>query len=288
MTIGLRVAGPNDKAIIHEIIATAGWGITRECVQVVQTLDAQAYTLGLDDRGHPNGVGFGLGFAKSAWIGHLVVRPESRGQGLGQRLFESLLTRVQEMGKWPVYLTATQMGAPIYAKFGFVEDGALTRWEMPNPKQTSVGASAKQARPCALNIHTMRTDDLSEIISYDTIRFGDNRGRLLESFHLMYPKNGLVCRSADGQVAGYLLGGTLGLGPFVAEGEAAEQLFAHLLQMSPQGIPPALTFLDNNTRARELCKAAGFEPTRTWLRMKLGDGCEPQDEMLFNMSVAHG
>jgi GNAT superfamily N-acetyltransferase len=286
VTINTRVSVVDDSAIIHEVIATAGWGITHECVQVVQALDAQAYILGLDDSGHPNGVGFGLGFGQSAWIGHLVVKPESRGQGIGQRLFESLLTRVKELGKWPIYLTATQMGAPIYAKFGFVEDGSLTRWEIPKSKPAT--ASIGKNHTEALNVRTMRTDDLDEIVEFDTMRFGDNRGKLLEVFHMMYPKSGLTCRTSDGQVAGYLLGGTLGLGPFVADDEAAQQLFAHLLKISPQGIPPTLTFLDSNIRARELCKAAGLEPTRTWVRMRLGDGCEPQDQTLFNMSVAHG
>ncbi|NMB25275.1 MAG: GNAT family N-acetyltransferase [Firmicutes bacterium] len=286
MTIGTRVSGVSDSAIIHEIIATAGWGITRECVQVVLTLDPQAYVLGLDESGHPNGVGFGLGFHHSAWIGHLVVKPESRGQGLGHRLFEALLTRVRDLGKWPVYLTATEMGAPLYAKFGFVEDGSLTRWEMPKSNRGTV--SIEQNHANLLSVRTMETADLEEIVEFDTLRFGDNRGKLLRLFHMMYPKNGLISRTSDGQVAGYLLGGTLGLGPFVADDEAAEPLLIHLLTMYPQGVPPALTFLDSNIRARELCKAAGLEPTRTWVRMKLGDGCEPQDETLFNMSVAHG
>jgi len=286
VTVKTRLSRLGDSAIIHEVIATAGWGITRECVQVVQTLDPEGYTLGVDDLGGPIGVGFGLGFHRSAWIGHLVVRPENRGQGLGGCLFQQLLTRVKNLGKWPIYLTATEMGAPLYAKFGFVEDGTLTRWEIP----ASGIAVTGNRKGCFedFDIRNLENEDMQEVAEFDALRFGDYRGELLELFHRMYPERALICRRRDGEVAGYALGGTLGLGPIVAEAEAVGPLFAKVLRLPFQASPQTFTFLDTNVVAQELCMEAGLMPTRRWLRMKLGDGCEPQDHQIFNMSVAHG
>ena len=48
------------------------------------------------------------------------------------------------------------------------------------------------------------------------------------------------------------------------------------------------TFMDANQLAQELCQKAGLISTRTWVRMILGEGCQPKDGQIFNMSVAHG
>ena len=287
MNITTRVSRPDESVIIHEVIDTAGWGITLECVELVLTLDPQGYILGLDETGRALGVGFGLGFRQTGWLGHLVVRPEARGQGLGSRLFTELVERLKQAGRWPIYLTATEMGAPIYAKFGFVEDIGLTRWEIPETGQIKVDTSWA-AHP-DIRVFQIKEDDLPEIAEFDTLRFGDDRGDMLALFYRLYPENGRLARRSDGRLAGYVLGGTLGLGPFVAEADAAGPLFAEALTMPLEGRPRrTFTFLDANEIAKELCQSAGLVPTRTWLRMRLGEGCQPKDETIFNMSMAHG
>lgn len=286
MPVATLFGGPEDCSTIHEVIATAGWGITRECVQVVQALDPQAYVLATDDSGRVVGVGFGVGFRASAWIGHLVVRPESRGGGVGRTMFERLLSRLKQLGRWPIYLTATQMGAPLYAKFGFIEDGGWTRWTIPETRQPE--ADVYQDHPEEVHVRAMIDSDLSEVYRFDAERFGDHRGELLGLFHRLYPGEGLVACRPDGQVAGYVLRGTLGLGPFVAQADAAGRLFDSALRMPLGKDQMHFTFPDSNTAAARLCQAAGLVPVRRWLRMRLGDGCEPDDNELFNASVAHG
>jgi len=287
LNITTRMSRPDESAIIHEVIDTARWGITLECVELVLSLDPQGYILGFDETGRALGVGFGLGLGQTAWLGHLVVRPEARGQGLGTRLFTELLEKVKQAGRWPIYLTATEMGAPLYAKFGFVLDGGLTRWEIPENSQVKVDES--WSRHPDIQVLKIKEEDLPEIAEFDALRFGDNRGELLALFYRLYPENGRLARRSDGQLAGYVLGGTLGLGPFVADADAAGPLFAEALTMPLEGRPPrSFTFLDANTQAAELCQRAGLVSTRTWVRMRLGEGCQPKDETIFNMSVAHG
>jgi len=291
VTFSTRVTTTDETAIIHEVIATAGWGITHECVHVVQSLDPAAYLLASDESGRAIGVGFGLAFRQSAWIGHLVVRPEARGLGVGKALFDEILRHLVDSGKWPIYLVATEMGAPLYAKFGFVHDGGWTRWEFPHGAEPNLAAvAALGASSLGISVLPIEDGHLSRLVQFDTERFGDDRGQLLELSYRMYPQRSLVALRPDGDVAGCVVGGTLGLGPFVAEPEAAAPLLASLLRLPSSARPSRihLTFPDSNTTATELCRAAGMVPTRTWLRMVLGEGCRPTDSTLFNASVAHG
>jgi len=287
LNITTRMSRPDESAIIHEVIDTARWGITLECVELVLSLDPQGYILGFDETGRALGVGFGLGFEQTGWLGHLVVRPETRGLGLGTRLFTELLEKLKQAGRWPIYLTATEMGAPLYAKFGFVLDGGLTRWEIPDGGQIKVDSSWAQHPD--IQVTGITEADLPEIAAFDALRFGDDRGDLLASFYRLYPGDARLARRSDGELAGYVLGGTLGLGPFVAEADAAGPLFAEALTMPLEGRPRrTFTFMDANQLAQELCQQAGLISTRTWVRMILGEGCQPKDGQIFNMSVAHG
>lgn len=188
MTFSTRVTTTDESAIIHEVIATAGWGITHECVHVVQSLDPAAYLLASDESGRAIGVGFGLAFRQSAWIGHLVVRPEARGLGVGKALFDEILRHLVDSGKWPIYLVATEMGAPLYAKFGFVHDGGWTRWEFPHGAEPNLAAvAALGASSLGISVLPIEDGHLSRLVQFDTERFGDDRGQLLELSYRMYP-----------------------------------------------------------------------------------------------------
>jgi GNAT superfamily N-acetyltransferase len=58
----------------------------------------------------------------AAAIGMVIVSPGMQGRGLGRQLMEALLA---ELGDRTVWLSATDVGVPLYRKLGFVEAGAI-------------------------------------------------------------------------------------------------------------------------------------------------------------------
>lgn len=303
MDFSLRVAGLPDLEQLHDVVSTTGWGITRESIRAILTWDPEAYLVAEDPAGRALGVGFGLRWERTGWIGHLVVRPEAQGVGIGKALFGRALERLKAAGAWPVYLTATTMGAPLYAKFGFQPDGGWSRWRgvvtaeaaerLVRPEDGAPSDPASQqpdGQPdgAAVEARVMEAADLPSVVRFDAERFGDDRGQALRYLFAAYPGGGRCAVRPDGSLAGYLLHGTEGLGPFVAEKAAVRPLLAAATTLFP-GEPLSLTFPDGNRLALEVCREAGLAPFRTWLRMRLGpDASPPRDVCIFNASVAKG
>ena len=56
---------------------------------------------------------------KTAYIGCMYTAPVFRRQGVASRLLEFLLAELKEQGCGHIMLHATDMGRPLYEKFGF-------------------------------------------------------------------------------------------------------------------------------------------------------------------------
>lgn len=55
-------------------------------------------------------------------VGRMVVRRDARGQGVAAMLMEAALER---SGDTPLYLHAQEYVKPLYARFGFIEQGEI-------------------------------------------------------------------------------------------------------------------------------------------------------------------
>jgi GNAT superfamily N-acetyltransferase len=66
------------------------------------------------------GIGTTILHGDTAWLAHIIVHPEARGRGLGRMITEALVARAHTEGRETVLLIATDLGAPVYAKVGFV------------------------------------------------------------------------------------------------------------------------------------------------------------------------
>ncbi|MFW9990254.1 MAG: GNAT family N-acetyltransferase [Candidatus Odinarchaeota archaeon] len=53
-------------------------------------------------------------------LGYLAVLPEYRGKGVGTEIFRNLLRIADEMGCETKILYTSNLGEPIYKKFGFL------------------------------------------------------------------------------------------------------------------------------------------------------------------------
>jgi len=68
----------------------------------------------------------------NGWIGNLIVPPEYRGRGYGSRLFDHAAEVLRHRGVDNIWLTASEMGRPLYSRRGFVTVERIERWVLNN------------------------------------------------------------------------------------------------------------------------------------------------------------
>jgi ribosomal protein S18 acetylase RimI-like enzyme len=104
-------------------------------------------------------------YGKSGWIGNLLVHPGARRQGVGRGLMERAVAALLKSGVETVWLTASQQGAGLYQKIGFVPIDSVQRW-------SGKGAPNQQQAPHPLEIEFVR--------AVDRVGWGDRRETLLQ------------------------------------------------------------------------------------------------------------
>lgn len=62
------------------------------------------------------------------YLGHLYVRPEARGDGVGEALVRALLAESVRRGHAKVVLSPTAASIPVYTRCGFTADNDLMFW----------------------------------------------------------------------------------------------------------------------------------------------------------------
>jgi GNAT superfamily N-acetyltransferase len=61
-------------------------------------------------------------FTMSGWVGNVIVTPEHRGRGIGRRLVEACLERLDSLGLDRVLLDGDPPGVLLYRSLGFVAE----------------------------------------------------------------------------------------------------------------------------------------------------------------------
>ncbi|TKJ20490.1 MAG: hypothetical protein CEE43_12490 [Promethearchaeota archaeon Loki_b32] len=72
-----------------------------------------------EDKGKIFGIGGVFTFEKVSSFGYMAVLQECRGRGVGTEIFRNLLEIANKMNSETMILYASQLGEPIYKKFGF-------------------------------------------------------------------------------------------------------------------------------------------------------------------------
>jgi GNAT superfamily N-acetyltransferase len=70
-----------------------------------------------------------LDSGEDAMVSLVATAEEARGRGLASRLMSEALLRARECGQRTSTLQATKAGAPIYARLGYRDLGAIQMWE---------------------------------------------------------------------------------------------------------------------------------------------------------------
>jgi GNAT superfamily N-acetyltransferase len=153
-------------------------------------------------------------------VGLVLVEPKVQRAGLGRLLMEALLDRIATPA---IVLNATDAGAPLYRKLGFLETDAIIQHQGTiGPVPLALLRDGERLRPLGRN-------DTARLIACDAAAYGVPRARVLEA--LIEQAEAVVLDNA-GETTGFAFcsrfGRGLVIGPVVARDRvAAKALIAH-------------------------------------------------------------
>src|SRR5436189_3549260 len=131
------------------------------------------------------GTAIGIDYGGFAWIAMMLVDPAWRGRGVGRRLLEAAMDAVPS--HLPIRLDATPVGRPLYQRYGFEDEAALSRHV--------IDARLKRIAPSI--VRPLTDADLAIVVEQDRETFGGTRGAVLDwAFHSA-PQYAYVVRSDD-------------------------------------------------------------------------------------------
>jgi GNAT superfamily N-acetyltransferase len=189
--------------------AGEGWRVPQSELRLFQeTWSQNAYVL--EDDGF---CGFvtAVAYEKSAWIGNLIVQSDMRSKGYGSRLFTTALHNLLGRGMTSVWLTASELGLPIYEKEGFVKVGMIERWLLAEPRDEPFYKGGERS-DCSL-------------LSADREVWGENRSMMLSEL----TGHGQVFSAGNSVALLQVSDDIQVLGPWYSE-DASEQANHEILQ----------------------------------------------------------
>jgi len=209
------------------------------------------------------GIGSTIVHSDVAWLGHIIVHPEHRNKGIGKFITETLIQIAKEKNCETIYLIATDLGAPVYEKVGFItETEYLFFKDVKMDVQDEVSDHIISYQECFKN----------QVEALDRISSGENRMMHVDE-HL---QNGfLYCINEN--VEGFYLP-TFGNGLIIASTTNAgiELLKYHLLANENVIIPK------ENSTAIDFLYRNGYKEYRLAKRMRLGKERTHQLKNMYN------
>jgi predicted N-acetyltransferase YhbS len=215
--------------------------------------------------GAPVGAGGVTCYGPFAWLGLMAVDPAMQRRGIGQALVEALIVSAHELGCDTVLLDASDAGAPVYTRVGFVEDDRVRVYARETQVVPVVGAPEAEQRITALT-----RNDLPDLVEFDARYFGASREALLATSLHLYADRVFATRDEAGEITGYLVAQEQRFGPWIAATpEDAGALLTHALTLqyaaAPSVLVPAL-----NRDATDLLERSGFRSSRELRHMRHG------------------
>jgi len=260
----LRPMAPQDIPDGLRLCRASGWNQREEDWRQMLRLNPGSFVAAVDG-GRVVGTGGAVRYGSElGWVCMILVDPESRGQGIGTRIMDEVLRRLQ--GVAVVGLDATPGGRLVYVKLGFRDGRALARFEALSPPPAPTSA-----------VRAMTAADLPEVLAWDREAFGADRGAVLR-WALGQAPEYAWCATDAGRLDGYCFGrhghNADQVGPVVArQTDVARDLVRACL--APQA--GRRFFIDAPREPTEWARALaglGFVEQRPFTRMYRGDARE--------------
>lgn len=202
-------------------------------------------------------------FKESAWISHVIVKENYRGNGIGKELLNSLITDLKNKGIKSINLLASEMGYPLYKKLGFDDVCNYVFYGRE---------SIIEDYEISKNVRDYNEKFYDEILKLDLYVSGEDRTDLLID-HLQFVKLFIE----NGKLLGVYFP-TLGEGPILAIDDfAAEELMK--LRMLKNNI---FKFPKDNLVASKFLGKFGFKKNFEMVRMVYGKKGEFKPNYLYN------
>ncbi len=197
------------------------------------------------------GAGTTIVHGADAWLAHIIVHPEQRNKGIGRHLTQALLQSAQAQQCQRIYLIATDLGAPVYEKLGFITETNYLFYKNCTPN--SSWEISRDIKPFTEKYST-------QIAQIDKQVSGEDR-----FFHLRkYLSTGFVFVCND-TVEGFYLP-DFGDGVILAITETAGTELMQL-RLKTKNIA---CFPEENIAAKNLLQQLNCAPYKTAKRMRLG------------------
>ncbi len=198
------------------------------------------------------------------WIGMVLVDPPARRRGIATLLIETAYSYLDSVGCHCQKLDATDEGAQVYEKMGFMIEYEVERWE---------GKGGAPHRPSP-ELKALNESRLQEVARLDQHAFGASRLPLLRWYA------SLECPRFMMETA-YIVGrpGSKAwqMGPAVAQdSETAQKLMAQFLAHSPAEAL-IVDIVAENREAVRIVRDLGFTRRRVLKRMYRGRNSWPGD-----------
>ncbi len=240
--------------------ALEGWTTSRRWFELFLSLDPAGSLIAEVDSA-PVGLITAIRYARTAWIGNLLVSPDCRRHGIGTRLMCWVLGQITAAGIATVRLDADPPGMNIYRRLGFVEEFESLRF----CRRASRASAPTSAVP-------LTASSLDAVATLDHAVFGDDRSPLIRA--LFGHAEAALSVSRDDAIAGYVLviPTTTGvhIGPCVAEDASiAAELLRGALHAG-RGRSVTIGMPASNRAGAALLRSLGFAPTAPSVRMVRG------------------
>lgn len=131
------------------------------------------YPIKISDQNKILGIGCCILHHDVAWLGHIVVHPLARKQGLGYAITQQLIEIAHEKGASTIQLIATDMGAPVYEKCGFITETEYLFYKDLSPPPSSGSIE---------NIIPFKKEYYHALLDFDQTLSAENRKMHLQDF----------------------------------------------------------------------------------------------------------
>ncbi len=254
----------DDVAAGHALSRASGWNQRADDWTLLLSRNPGRFVAAVADDGRIVGTAGAACYGNAlAWVCMVLVDAAARGQGVGTRLMEAVLERLDDMAL--VGLDATPQGRPVYARLGFAEDRTFLRL---GAERTAASATDAAVRP-------LEPGDLDEVLSVDRDVFGADRSHVLRWARDRAPA---WCAREGAALTGYCFARngehSRHIGPVVARSADV----ARRLLMAAAGGDDHRVIVDvaaDRADARTTLEPLGFREQRPLIRMYRGGGRAP-------------
>jgi GNAT superfamily N-acetyltransferase len=276
--IDLRAATADDLPAIAALREAAGWAVHPWALRAILEPPRARCLLAIDTEGRGVAVGSGISYGRLGIVGNMVVVPEHRRQGIGTAILEGILAFLEERGSSRVELSATDLGRPLYARYGFEPDlggvsAVVSRYALRGDADIELRVAGPEA--------------LASLAEFDAPRFGGDRVPLLRMM-VADRARAVITAVRDGSIVGWgwVRPEADRLGPLVADSPTvASTLVGEAFRLMPQTPTLRLNLPPGNRAGAEALRAAGATLEAWGGRMARGPNVPRRNETIYAGAV---